>query len=78
MSTVAGLAVVGALFTFNPNNVTTYWFALPLVVVMSCVYSASRVESTRQIAVQSVRLAGMILLVLFVAMALLLLMNSRV
>lgn len=71
-------ATLGWLVAFDPNDVQTYWFALPLVLVMSCVYSASRVEAPRRIMVQSVRLAGMILGVLFVAMALLLLINTRV
>ncbi len=45
---------------------------------MSCVYSASRHESLRRIATQSLRLTGMILGILFVAMALLLVINTQV
>lgn len=66
------------LALINPNDVHTYWFILPLVVAMSCVYSASRVEAPRRIAWQSIRLGGMILGVLAVTMAILLMINTRV
>ena len=76
MTTIAGLWVAGALLMANSSTIPTYWFVLPLVVAMSCVYSASRYESWSRIAVHSVRLTGMILGVLFLAMALLLVVNS--
>ena len=60
------------------ENIATYWFALPLVVVMSCVYSASRHESWRKIVGQSIRLTGMILGLLIAATAILLLINTQV
>ena len=69
---------VAMLVAINPNEIATYWFILPLVVAMSCVYSASRVESPRRIILQSIRLGGMILGVLVVAMAVLLLINTQV
>ena len=73
--TVWPLVVVAAL---NPANIATYWFALPLVIAMSCVYSASRHESWRQIGGQSIRLTGMILGLLIAATAILLLINTQV
>jgi len=78
MSGFVGLLGSGVVAAINPNNVPTYWFILPLVLAMSCVYSASRHESLRKIATQSVRLAGMILGVLFLAMAFLLVLNTQV
>ena len=70
-----GLAMVAAL---DPARIATYWFAIPLVVAVSCVYSASRHESWGKIVIQSIRLSGMILGILVVAMALLLLINNQV
>ena len=78
MSGLAEVSSMGLLLLINPNTIATYWFVLPLVVAMSCVYSASRYESWAKISSQSFRLAGMILGILFVAMALLLLVNTQV
>ena len=78
MTILAGFGLLGLVAAINPSNVATYWFALPLVIAMSCVYSASRHESWRKIIGQSVRLSGMILAILIGATALLLLINTRV
>lgn len=78
MSGMTVFFVAGSLLMINPNSIPTYWFVLPLVVAMSWVYSASRHESWAKISIQSIRLSGMILGILFVAMALLLVINSQV
>jgi hypothetical protein len=54
-----------------------YWFAPPLVVAISLVYAASRHESWPRIWSHAARLAGSILGVLVLAMAVLLLINSQ-
>ena len=77
MDTMTQFGPLGLMGVINPNYVPTYWFLLPLVIAMSCVYSASRHESLRRIATQSLRLTGMILGILFVAMALLLVINTQ-
>ena len=66
------------LAAIHPENIATYWFVVPLVIAMSCVYSASRHESWRNIVGQSIRLAGMIFGLLIVATAILLLINTQV
>ena len=66
------------LMNISPSNIPTYFFVLPLVIAMSFVYSASRYESLGKIVVHALRLAAMILGILFVAMALLLVMNTQV
>ncbi len=78
MSTIFGLVTEGSVLMISPANIPTYWFVLPLVIAMSCVYSASRHESWAKISVQSLRLSGMILGILFLAMGLLLLINTQV
>jgi hypothetical protein len=55
-----------------------YWFVLPLVVVISLVYSASRHESWRRIWYHSFRLCTWILGVLVLTTAILLLINTQV
>ena len=72
------IGVGGILGLIDPNTIPTYWFVLPLVIAMSAVYSASRHESLRKILIQSVRLSGMILGILFLATAFLLLINTQV
>ena len=78
MNLGTSLLYAGILGLINPNNIPTYWFVLPLIIAISCVYSASRYESSRRIAIQSVRLSGMILGILFLAMAILLVINTQV
>jgi len=56
----------------------TYWYALPLVVVISVVYAASRHESWPRIWWHSLRLGTWILGLLILAMAVLLLINTQV
>lgn len=55
-----------------------YWFALPLVLVISVVYAASRHEAWEQIWRHAFRLWTMILGILVVTTAVLLLINSHV
>ena len=55
-----------------------YWYVLPLVVVISVVYAASRHESWRRIWWHSFRLGAWILGLLVVATAVLLLINTQV
>ena len=78
MCVVVTLWPLVAVAAFIPANIATYWFALPLVIAMSCVYSASRHESWRRIVGQSLRLTGMILGLLIAATAILLLINTQV
>ena len=78
MTTLFGLWTEGSAFMIAPGDIPTYWFVLPLVIAMSWVYSASRHESWSKITGQSIRLSGMILGILFLAMALLLLINTQV
>ncbi len=78
MTTILGLWTEVSVVMISPANIPTYWFVLPLVIAMSCVYSASRHESWSKIAGQSLRLSGMILGILFLAMAVLLLINTQV
>ena len=72
------LALPLAAYTVMFFEIPTYVFVLPLVIAMSLVYSASRHESLRKIVVQSLRLSLMILGILFVAMAVLLAINTQV
>jgi hypothetical protein len=55
-----------------------YWFVLPLVVVISLVYSASRHESWRLIWLHAARLGSWILGILLITTAVLLLINTQV
>jgi len=55
-----------------------FWFALPLVVVISLVYSATRHESWPRIWSHALRLCTWILGVLVLATAVLLLINTQV
>ena len=55
-----------------------YWYIVPLVIVISLVYSASRHEEWRRIWMQSLRLAGAILGILLVTTIILLLINTQV
>ncbi len=62
--------------SITPANV--YWLVLPLVVVISLVYAASRHESWPRIWMHSLRLCLWILGVLISSTALLLLINTQV
>jgi hypothetical protein len=55
-----------------------YWFALPLVVAISLVYSASRHEAWGRIWARALRLCGMILGILLATTAALLLINTQI
>jgi hypothetical protein len=59
-------------------TINVYWFVLPLVVAISLVYAASRHEAWSRIWAHAVRLCGMILGILLVAIAVLLLINTQV
>ena len=67
-----------ALVALTAGSIPTIWFALPLALAMSCVYSASRYESWPRIVAQSARWFVMILVLLVVAMGVLLLINTQV
>lgn len=60
-----------------PVAVNVYWFALPLILSISLVYSASRHESWFLIGRHAVRLFLMILGILLVTTVILLLVNSQ-
>jgi hypothetical protein len=60
------------------SSVQVYWLILPLVAVISVVYAASRHESWPRIWARSIRLGLSILLLLAIATALLLLINTQV
>ena len=60
------------------SSVQVYWLVLPLVAVISVVYAASRHESWPRIWSRSVRLSLGILMLLALATALLLLINTQV
>jgi len=62
--------------TFASINV--YAFALPLIVAISLVYSASRHEAWGRIWAHALRLCGMILGLLLLTTAVLLLINTQV
>lgn len=62
----------------NLASIHVYWFVIPLVMAISLVYAASRHESWRRIAEQSLRLCGMIFTLLIVTTATLLLINSQI
>ena len=55
-----------------------YWFVLPLVVVISIVYAASRHESWVRIWQHALRLSTWILGILLLTTAVLLLINTQV
>jgi hypothetical protein len=59
-------------------SVQVYWLVLPLVAVISVVYSASRHESWSRIWAHSIRLGLWILGLLVAATAILLLINTQV
>ena len=59
-------------------SVQVYWLILPLVAAISVVYAASRHESWPRIWARSVRLVLGILMLLAIATALLLLINTQV
>jgi hypothetical protein len=59
-------------------SVQVYWLVLPLVAVISVVYSASRHESWSRIWSHSIRLGLWILGLLVAATAILLLINTQV
>ena len=59
-------------------SVQVYWLVLPLVAVISVVYSASRHESWSRIWSHSIRLGLWILGLLVAATAFLLLINTQV
>jgi hypothetical protein len=61
-----------------PASAHLYWLVLPLVAVISVVYSASRHEAWTRIWSHSVRLSLWILGLLLAATALLLLINTQV
>lgn len=60
---------------FTPN---LYWLALPLVVVASIVYSASRHETWPRIWSRAARLSLLLVVMLIMATALLLFFNTQV
>jgi hypothetical protein len=62
----------------SANPVQVYWLVLPLVAVISVVYSASRHESWPRIWSRSIRLGLSILALLAIATAVLLLINTQV
>jgi hypothetical protein len=62
----------------NLYAVHVYWFVLPLVVVISLVYSASRHESWPRIWHHAFRLCTWILGILVLTTAILLLFNTQV
>ena len=78
MTVLGGWGLPAVLAVINLDSIATYWFALPLVVAMSCVYSASRHEAWSKIIGQSIRLTGMILGILICATAILLVINTQV
>ncbi len=59
-------------------QVQVYWLAIPLVVAISVVYSASRHEAWPRIWSHSIRLGLWILGLLVAATAVLLLINTQV
>jgi len=62
----------------NFGTIHIYWYVLPLVLVVSVVYAASRHESWRRIWWHSIRLCTWILGLLIAATAILLLINTQV
>ena len=62
----------------SASPVQVYWLVLPLVAVISVVYAASRHESWPRIWSRSIRLSLSILVLLAIATALLLLINTQV
>ncbi len=59
----------------SPN---LYWLALPLVIVVSIVYSASRHEAWPRIWRRAIRLSVLIMTLLVMATAVLLFFNTQV
>jgi hypothetical protein len=57
--------------------INTMWYALPLIVVISLVYSATRHESMQPILSHSARLATMILIFMVAIMAALAFLSWR-
>ncbi len=62
----------------NFGAIHIYWYVLPLVLVISVVYAASRYESWERIWWHSIRLGTWILGLLIAATAFLLLVNTQV
>lgn len=58
-------------------SIHMYWYVLPLVLVISLVYSATRHEALGKILHQAVRLFGVILGVLAITTVILLVINSQ-
>ena len=58
-------------------EINTMWYALPLIVVISLVYSATRHEDMRPILVHSARLGTMITLFMAAIMAVLAFLSWR-
>ena len=61
----------------NPLAINIDWFALPLIIAVSLVYSASRHESWPRIFRHAARVFVMIVALLAGTMGVLLLVNSR-
>ncbi len=59
-------------------TVSAYWFILPLVLIISVVYSASRHESWARIWNHAFRLCAWIVGILIVTTVVLLLINTQV
>lgn len=59
------------------NHINVYWFALPLILSISLVYSASRHEAWPRIWAHAFRLFAMIVGILLVTTFLLLLVNTQ-
>ena len=62
----------------NFGAIHLYWYVVPLVVVISVVYAASRHESWRRIWWHALRLGTWIFGLLIAATAVLLLINTQV
>ncbi len=73
-----GRAQGGGFGMITASSVQVYWLVLPLVAVISVVYAASRHESWPRIWSRSLRLTLGILMLLAIATALLLLINTQV
>lgn len=60
------------------SKIHIYWYVLPLVIVISLVYAASRHESWSKIALHAFRLCTWILGILVITTAILLVINTQV
>jgi hypothetical protein len=61
----------------SPQSINIYWYAIPLIIAISLVYSASRHESWRRIWTHAARLFVMILGLMAATMVVLLLINTQ-